>query len=310
MCMAWGSCITHSAGAKLSAPHPPAATCASAAVLQTTGLPLGQAGGTVMQAGGGPPLQTKTISTLPASGAQASSEHTRHQPAGQRSGGRSRLGGCRWDATAALNSTLCTAQHCSAQHGCTGCLWAWSPPASLHRAAQRSTAHPAHPAAHLRMSVGVMTACTRGSSSRSTTYTRWMRSSTICACTGASEARVGWSQSRCWLLNRHAVDAVLHYLHAVQQAQALQSGWRTVQHNSTLQQPLPTFCSIWLSSVSALQVNSWMSPLVGPPLRLALAKKGCLCRRGGNMRPGSVRSATRPLRLVLGTAHQITLRAG
>lgn len=103
----------------------------------------------------------------------------------------------------------------------------------------------------------------------------------------------------------------LHYLHAVQQAQALQSGWHTVLHNSALQQPLPTFCSIWLSSVSALQVNSWMSPLVGPPLRLALAKKGCLCKQGGNTRTGSVRSAALPLRLVLnGSARQLTLRAG
>ncbi len=55
------------------------------------------------------------------------------------------------------------------------------------------------------------------------------------------------------------------------------------QHNSLAQIQIaahqvkyPTLCSSWLSSVSALQVNSWMSPLVGPPLRLALAKKGCL----------------------------------
>ena len=57
----------------------------------------------------------------------------------------------------------------------------------------------------------------------------------------------------------------------------------THQHTTP---PHPTLCSSWLSSVSFLQVNSWMSPLVGPPLRMALAKKGCLRRGFGGGRRG------------------------
>lgn len=146
-----------------------------------------------------------------------------------------------------------------------------------------------------------MTACTLGSSSLSTTYTRWMCSPTICKQQFVC-LPVGWdggtvrqgrrSGGRAFCPRRLPGGCPRPNPHPVQQ---LAQPWVVLAGvavpppiTARLQTPVPppTLCRSSRSFVSRLTVNSWMSPLVGPPERLADAKKGCLVWRGGWMDVG------------------------